>query len=55
MNAVLRSQNDVKSIYQISVTVIETMSMLVFHNHQQRLNHLLLMSIESELLRKQNF
>jgi len=31
------------------------MPMLTFHNHQQRLNHLPLMSIGSELLRKQNF
>jgi len=29
--------------------------MLTFHNQQQRLNHLSLTSIESELLRKQNF
>jgi len=31
------------------------MPVLTFHNHQQRLDHLSLMSIESELLRKQNF
>jgi len=31
------------------------MAMLTFHNHQQRLNHLSLMSIQSELLLKQNF
>ena len=29
--------------------------MSMFHNHQQRLNHLSLISIESELLLKQNF
>ena len=43
-----------KSSSQISVAVIES-EMLTFHNHQQRLNYLSLMSIESELLRKQNF
>jgi len=31
------------------------MPVLTFHNHQQRLNHLSLMNIESELLWKQNF
>jgi len=32
------------------------MPMLTFNNHQQRLNQLpLMMSIDSELLRKQNF
>ena len=30
-------------------------NVLTFHNQQQRLNHLSLMSIESELSRKQNF
>jgi len=31
------------------------MSMLTFHNHQQRFNRFSLTSFESELLRKQNF
>jgi len=31
------------------------MSMLTFHNHQQRFIHLSLTSIENELLRKLNF
>ena len=44
-----------KSSYQISVAAIESDANVKFHKHQQRLNHFSLMSIESELLRKQNF
>jgi len=43
----------VSNIYSLALDV--NVNVLTFHNQQQRLNHLSLMSIESELSRKQNF